>query len=80
MMKKARSILMLTFLLVSFVSVWSIAAQDESDDFDMVVIAGTIQTQLGCAGDWLPDCENTALSYDATNGVGWFLRPHCRDL
>lgn len=69
MMKKARSILMLTFLLVSFVSVWSIAAQDESDDFDMVVIAGTIQTQLGCAGDWLPDCENTALSYDATSGT-----------
>ncbi len=31
---------------------------------DLVVIPGTIQSVLGCAGDWQPDCEATALTYD----------------
>ncbi|MDX2160239.1 MAG: pullulanase-type alpha-1,6-glucosidase [bacterium] len=30
----------------------------------LVVIAGTIQSVLGCPGDWQPDCEVTALQYD----------------
>ncbi len=34
---------------------------------DMVVIPGTIQSVLGCAGDWLPDCTNTALTFSEEN-------------
>lgn len=31
---------------------------------DLVVIPGTIQSVLGCPGDWQPDCENSALEFD----------------
>ncbi|MCB8942902.1 MAG: pullulanase-type alpha-1,6-glucosidase [Ardenticatenaceae bacterium] len=33
----------------------------------LVVIPGTIQSVLGCEGDWLPDCEATALAFNETN-------------
>ena len=36
----------------------------------MVVIPGSLQSELGCPGDWMPDCTNTAVSYDA-NGDVW---------
>ena len=36
---------------------------------DMVVIPGTIQSQLGCPGDWQPDCTETALVFDETRQV-----------
>ncbi len=36
---------------------------------DLVVIPGTIQSVLGCPGDWQPDCQNTALTFDATDGI-----------
>jgi hypothetical protein len=29
-----------------------------------VTIPGTIQSVLGCSGDWQPDCAATALQYD----------------
>lgn len=32
-----------------------------------VVIPGTIQSTLGCDGDWQPDCEATALLFDEAN-------------
>lgn len=31
---------------------------------DLVVIPGTIQSVAGCPGNWQPDCEATALTYD----------------
>jgi pullulanase len=31
---------------------------------ETVTIPGTIQSVLGCPGDWQPDCENTFLPYD----------------
>ncbi|MAU00891.1 MAG: alpha-dextran endo-1,6-alpha-glucosidase [Anaerolineaceae bacterium] len=34
---------------------------------DMVVIPGTIQSVLGCAGDWLPECTDTALTFSEEN-------------
>jgi pullulanase-type alpha-1,6-glucosidase len=40
-----------------------------------VTIPGTLQSELGCAGDWMPDCEATFLQYDAEDDVwqGTFL-------
>jgi pullulanase-type alpha-1,6-glucosidase len=32
---------------------------------ETVVIAGTVQSVLGCPGDWQPDCTETALTFDA---------------
>jgi pullulanase len=35
----------------------------------LVVVPGTIQSKLGCDGDWKPDCTKTQLNWDAANGV-----------
>ncbi len=44
---------------------------------DLVTIAGTIQSKLGCPGDWQPDCKNTSLTYNADKDVweGTFQLP-----
>jgi maltose-binding protein MalE len=68
-MNKVTQVLMLAVLLICTVSVSTVVAQDEGSDFDTVVVAGTLQTQLGCAGDWLPDCENSALTLDESSGL-----------
>src|SRR5207245_9021988 len=34
-----------------------------------VTIAGSLQSELGCSGDWQPDCALTHLAYDASNDV-----------
>ncbi len=34
-----------------------------------VTIAGTVQSALGCSGDWQPECENTFLVYSAANDL-----------
>ncbi len=34
-----------------------------------VTIAGNFQDELGCPGDWQPDCEATGLTYDAGDDV-----------
>ena len=34
-----------------------------------VTIPGSLQSELGCPGDWMPDCAITHLSYDADDDV-----------
>jgi glycosidase len=34
-----------------------------------VTIAGSVQSELGCSGDWQPDCAATHLGYDANDDV-----------
>ena len=34
-----------------------------------VTIAGSFQSELGCSGDWQPECGNTHLTHDANDGV-----------
>src|SRR5919201_6108203 len=34
-----------------------------------VTIAGSLQSELGCPGDWQPDCAATHLAYDANDDV-----------
>jgi pullulanase len=36
---------------------------------ETVTIPGTIQSKLGCPGDWQPDCAKTFLVYDAEDDV-----------
>ncbi|MEM7333296.1 MAG: pullulanase-type alpha-1,6-glucosidase [Chloroflexota bacterium] len=36
---------------------------------NLVVVPGTIQSVLGCDGDWQPDCELTALTFDEESQV-----------
>src|SRR5215217_5657764 len=42
-----------------------------------VTIAGSLQSELGCPGDWQPDCAATHLTYDAADDVwqGTFTPP-----
>lgn len=34
-----------------------------------VTVVGSLQSELGCGGDWNPGCAATSLSYDAVDGV-----------
>jgi glycosidase len=34
-----------------------------------VTVAGSLQSELGCAGDWDPACSATFLDYDSSDGV-----------
>ncbi len=38
-------------------------------DPSSVTIAGSLQSEAGCTGDWQPDCANTHLIYDISDGV-----------
>lgn len=74
------SLLALLSLLVGLVSALLVApqpayAQDTPEQPDFVGVPGTHQSELGCPGDWQPECELTALVYDEEDGVwqGMFL-------
>ena len=45
------------------------AAAGQPGGPDTVTIAGTIQSVLGCPGDWQPECELTFLTYDPTDAL-----------
>jgi len=47
------------------------ARADHTPPPEQVVIPGTIQSVLGCTGDWMPDCTTTALTYDAAADLWW---------
>ncbi|GAA1151462.1 alpha-amylase family glycosyl hydrolase [Nocardioides aquiterrae] len=36
---------------------------------DSVTVAGSLQSELGCPGDWLPDCAATHLAFDSDDGL-----------
>ena len=58
-----RFVILLALLLLSTSLV---LAQDQPT---LVVIPGTIQSVLGCPGDWQPECEATALTLDTDTGL-----------
>lgn len=66
--RKALSLLMLLALIVSLFPS-NAAYADPTPPPQKVVIAGTLQSEVGCAGDWQPDCDKTALKYDAQSDV-----------
>src|SRR5215213_8169254 len=45
------------------------AFASHTPDPSSVTIAGSLQSELGCAGDWDPGCAATHLTYDANDGV-----------
>ncbi|GAA1780226.1 hypothetical protein GCM10009795_028080 [Nocardioides hankookensis] len=36
---------------------------------DSVTVAGSLQSELGCPGDWQPDCAATHLAFDTSDGL-----------
>ena len=45
------------------------AVADHTPDPSSVTIAGSLQDELGCSGDWQPECAATHLGYDADDDV-----------
>ncbi|MBI5945566.1 MAG: pullulanase-type alpha-1,6-glucosidase [Chloroflexi bacterium] len=57
-------------LTASFSPVFASAVQAQSTPSpDSVNIPGTHQDELGCSGEWQPDCENTQLTYDLEDDI-----------
>ena len=57
-------------ILASFSPLLTSVSQAQSEvNPESVNIPGTHQDELGCPGDWLPDCETTILSYDEEDDV-----------
>ena len=44
-------------------------AQEKTPPPQSVTIAGTIQSVLGCEGDWQPECDKTFLTYNAADDL-----------
>ena len=56
----------------------ALAQRDDPENIeppDMVTIAGTLQTPLGCSGDWNTTCAETMLTYDADSDL-WLSLIH----
>ncbi|HKY53264.1 MAG TPA: hypothetical protein VJM08_03110, partial [Anaerolineales bacterium] len=64
-------LLILAMLLSSFLSFQpnNVARADHTANPSNVTVAGSLQSELGCSGDWQPDCASTHLSYDANDDV-----------
>jgi len=56
-----KKILSLFVLILAVVSTNSVQA-DHTPNPSSVTIAGSLQSELGCPGDWQPDCANTYLN------------------
>ena len=56
-------------LFASFTPLLVPAAAAQGSNPEMVNIPGTHQDELGCSGDWQPDCEDTQLTYDPEDDV-----------
>ncbi|HXQ32711.1 MAG TPA: alpha-amylase family glycosyl hydrolase, partial [Anaerolineales bacterium] len=64
-------ILILAMLLSSFLSFRpnNIAKADHTPNPSNVTVAGSLQSELGCSGDWQADCATTHLAYDTNDDV-----------
>ena len=56
-------------VFASFSPAFVPVAQAQGSIPEMVNIPGTHQDELGCSGEWQPDCENTQLTYDIEDDV-----------
>ncbi len=45
------------------------ASAQETSQPDSATIAGTMQSELGCSGDWMPGCEKTNLVFDPISNI-----------
>lgn len=64
-------ILILSMLLSSFLSLkpTELVKADHTSNPSNVTVAGSLQSELGCSGDWQADCASTHLAYDANDDV-----------
>ncbi len=74
MLRSIHLLLICTLLAGAFLPVSSVRAQETSQP-EKVGLPGTHQDELGCPGEWQPDCQKTLLTYDPEDDVwqGEFL-------
>ncbi|MBN1138972.1 MAG: alpha-amylase, partial [Anaerolineae bacterium] len=60
---------LLSSLLVAPTTPLGVVVADTTPDPSSVTIAGSLQSELGCPGDWDPSCASTHLAYDAGDDV-----------
>ncbi|RMD47929.1 MAG: hypothetical protein D6835_06865, partial [Candidatus Thermofonsia bacterium] len=62
-------------LMIALGTAVSLHAQTDDESTipppDSVTIAGTIQPQLGCSGEWNTTCAESQLTYDPANDIWW---------
>ncbi|MDF1605351.1 alpha-amylase family glycosyl hydrolase [Nocardioides sp. YIM 152315] len=46
----------------------TVTTADPTPSRDSVTVAGDLQSELGCPGDWQPDCAATHLAFDTSDG------------
>src|SRR5512133_2858992 len=65
------SVLILAMLFTSFASLrpTGVVQASHTPNPSSVTVAGSLQSEAGCAGDWDPACAATHLTYDATDDV-----------
>jgi hypothetical protein len=71
-------VLRLLFLLACLLPMTVVPAlAADTPDPASVTLAGSLQSELGCSGDWQPDCALTHLALDKEDGVwqGAFTLP-----
>ncbi|HEX6289918.1 MAG TPA: pullulanase-type alpha-1,6-glucosidase [Herpetosiphonaceae bacterium] len=76
--KRAAALLPLVALLASVLPYQATAVlASHTPTPASVTIAGSLQSEAGCSGDWQPECATTHLTYDATDTVwqGSFALP-----
>lgn len=59
--------LLVAILLSTSPFLTSTAQADHTPEPSTITVAGNLQDELGCPGDWQPDCSSTHLSLDAGN-------------
>ena len=65
-MTKSRLALFLVFVLILLpISV----SADHTPEPTSVTIPGSLQSELGCPGDWQPDCAATHLAFDGEDDI-----------
>ena len=64
---RSRASLLPLLLLMVFAAAPVFAAHTPAPQF--VTVAGSLQQELGCTSDWMPDCAETHLAFDAADDV-----------
>ncbi len=68
-LKRVLPLLLLAGLIFGIASAAAAHSVSQEAAPETVIVAGTIQSKLGCSGDWMPECAETALIYDADDDL-----------
>ena len=71
MQKTIYNLVIICAMILALFAPWSVSVSQAQSDTNpqSVNIPGTHQDELGCPGEWQPECENTMLTYDEEDDV-----------